>query len=223
MIKTKLTFVCVFLFVHGLIFSQNNSTATYFENGINSPWSVGLDYDIGFAKVMSMNIGFVGGFNSQVNRVASFGDIYFGEFQIGIRVYMNKIDRWNGLFLNIVGRAGIYNIPFRSGGSQLIINRQDIFQYGLGIYLGYRWTRNLLKDMSGFPFHIILEPYLGWSLDGFAHEKGGIYNKFTVGLSFKLGFYTYKKSKATLEAEKKAKEELENETNTTTNNSINDK
>ncbi|MGL4388495.1 MAG: hypothetical protein ACRCTJ_03780, partial [Brevinema sp.] len=126
-------------------------------------------------------------------------------------LYMNKIDKFEGLFLNVVGRVGIYNIPFRLDKSQLIFERENVFQYGMGIYLGYRWTRSLLKDMSGLPFRIILEPYLGWGFDGFAHSSAQIYNRFTIGLSFKMGFYTHKKSKATLEAEAKLKEEEEKE------------
>ncbi|MGL4394576.1 MAG: hypothetical protein ACRCS8_05065 [Brevinema sp.] len=201
------------LFLMGMIsplFSQD-AKATYFENGVNSPWGVGIDYDLGFAQVLSMNIGFVGGINSQVNSLSSFGDIFFGELQIGLRVYMNKIDTWNGMFLNIVGRMGVQNIPFRPDASELIFNRENLFQYGFGVYIGYRWSRDLLKDMSGIPFRLILEPYIGWSLDSYAHPTSSTYHRFTIGLSFKMGFSSHFKSKKTLQAEEESRQAKEQE------------
>jgi len=210
-----------------LIFFINNTfsqdiaekTASFFGNGkevnINSPWTIGLDYDLGFAGLFSFNIGFTGGINSQVNRVSTFGDVFFGEFTIGPRIYLNKLDRWDGVFITAVARVGIYNIPFRTEGSQLIISRATVFQYGMGIYFGYRWKRNLVKDIKNFPFSLMIEPYLGWTLDYFTYsgtQKASNINRFTIGIMLKLGFYTYKKSKKTLEAEAKEQANATNQT-----------
>lgn len=212
------------LLLKSFSFSQNAiqpTTATFFEGGINSPWAMGLDYDIGFAKVLSFNMQLSGGINSQVNRISTFGDVFFGEIQMGPRIYMNKIDTWEGVYLATVLRVGIYNIPFRTQESKLILSRANALQYGVGIYLGYRWTRKLVDDMSGLPFVMVLEPYLGWTLDffqlfqqppNFAQSPNNI-NRFTVGLTFKIGFYTHKKSKATLLAEEQASLEKQEGTN----------
>ncbi|MGL4677312.1 MAG: hypothetical protein ACRCWI_06560 [Brevinema sp.] len=210
-------------------------TATYYEPGINSPWMAGLDYDFGFGKIFSFNIQLAGGISSQVNRASTFGDVFMGELQIGARLYMNKIDTWEGMFLSMVSRIGIYNIPIRSrddpftSSSKLIINRGHMFQYGMGIYLGYKWKRNLVTSMEGFPFTLVIEPYLGWNLDSFSplsapsgfQQSGRNINRFSVGLTFKIGFYTYKKSKATL-AREREEEELKNQNSTNNTAAISD-
>ncbi|MGL4367710.1 MAG: hypothetical protein ACRCTQ_05480 [Brevinemataceae bacterium] len=215
----------VFCLTPTILFSQSKepATATYFESGINSPWTIGIDYDVGFAGVLSFNISFQGGISSQVNKVSTFGDIFFGEFTTGFRLYMNKIDRWEGAFLCVGGRVGIYSIPFRIGDTQLILERGTIPQYGFNVYFGYRWKRNLVSDMSNLPFMLMIEPYLGWSMDFFVFNSAvqnvnGI-NRLSIGISLKLGFYTYKKSKKTLEAEAAAK--TNNSTNTVVNNTNN--
>ncbi|MGL5955071.1 MAG: hypothetical protein ACRC0X_00475 [Brevinema sp.] len=226
----------LFLILHtGWSYSQNTViTATYYESGINSPWMAGLDYDYGFGKLFSFNMQLAGGISSQVNRASTFGDVFMGEIQIGSRLYMNKIDTWEGMFLSVVARIGIYNIPIRSrddpftSASKLIINRGHMFQYGMGIYLGYKWKRNLVTNMDGFPFTLVIEPYLGWALDFFTplsvpkgfQQSGLNINRFSVGLTFKIGFYTYKKSKATLDRERQ--EELKNPNSTNNTVAISD-
>jgi len=225
MIK-KTLLVSILIFIKTISYTQFTNviekSATYYANGeINSPWMLGIDYDFGFGKVFSLNMQLGGGISSQVNRASNFGDVFMGEIQIGPRIYMNKIDTWTGLFLSTVIRVGIYSIPIRSrdnpftDASRLIINRSTMLQYGLGIYFGYRWERNLVTDMEDLPFSMVIEPYLGWTLDFFEPfgetftQKGKNINRFSIGFTFKIGFYTHKKSKATLENE--AKEELEKE------------
>lgn len=222
----KLKYLLFFLFPT-FIFSQE-ITATFFGDGkevnINSPWSIGLDYDLGFGGLFSFNIGFTGGINSQVNRVSTFGDVFFGELTVGPRIYLNKPDKWEGAFLSIVARTGIYNIPFRTSGSQLIISRTTLFQYGGGVYFGYRWKRTLVTDMTDLPFSLMIEPYLGWTLDYFAYhgsQNSSNINRFTIGIMLKLGFYTYKKSAKTLKAEAALKEKAIS-TNTTSNKKENE-
>ena len=222
----KILLVCVLIFIKTTSYTQLTpvieKSATYYANGeVNSPWMLGIDYDFGFGKFFSLNMQFSGGISSQVNRASNFGDVFMGEIQIGPRVYMNKIDTWTGLFLSTVIRVGVYNIPIRSrdnpltDASRLIINRSTMLQYGLGIYIGYRWERNLVSDMKDLPFRLIIEPYLGWTLDFFEPfgtaftQKGKNINRFTIGLTFKIGFYTHKKSKETLDIEAKANLEKE--------------
>lgn len=232
----KMILLSILFFITCPYYGQTvNVSATYYEPGVNSPWMVGLDYDLGFWKILSLNLQLAGGINSQVNRASTFGDVFMGELQLGMRLYMNKIDTWEGLFLSAVGRVGIYSIPIRSredpftASSKLIINRGDMFQYGMGIYIGYKWKKNLVNDMSGFPFSLVIEPYLGWTLDSFSpisvpagfQQQGLNINRFSIGLTFKIGFFTYRKSKETLarEAEEKAKaEQTTNQTQTTNNN-----
>ena len=223
MIK-KLLLVYVLIFIKTLSYTQViEKSATYYEGGVNSPWMIGIDYDFGFGKLFSLNMQLSGGISSQVNRASNFGDVFLGEIQVGPRLYMNKIDTWSGLFLSTVVRVGVYSIPIRSRDnpftetSRLIINRSTMFQYGLGIYIGYKWQRNLVSDMEGLPFTMVIEPYLGWTLDFFEplggdySQKGKNISRFSVGLTFKIGFYTYKKSKVTLENEEKEKLEKETE------------
>ena len=229
MIK-KILLVHILIFIKTVSYTQENpiieQSATYYQGGINSPWMIGLDYDFGFGKVFSLNMQLSGGISSQVNRASNFGDVFMGEIQIGPRLYMNKIDTWAGLFLSTVVRVGIYNIPIRTRDnpftetSRLIINRSTMLQYGLGIYIGYKWQRNLVTDMEGFPFTLVIEPYLGWTLDFFDPlsgdylQKGQNISRFSIGFTFKIGFYTYKKSKATLENEEKERLEKEEEADT---------
>ncbi len=201
----------ILIFLGSPSFSQTGilpTTASFFENGVNSPWAIGIDYEVGFAKIMAFNFQLIGGINSQVNEISTFGDVFFGEIQIAPRLYMNKIDTFQGLFLSIPIRIGLYNIPFRTQSSKLILSRSSILQYGVGIYIGYRWTAPLVKDMENLPFWMVLEPFLGWTWDFFspsgsvpvlAQSPNNIH-RFTVGFTFKIGFYTHKKSKATLEA-----------------------
>ncbi|MGL5721368.1 MAG: hypothetical protein ACRCY4_03085 [Brevinema sp.] len=171
-------------------------TPTYYQSGVESPWTLGIDYDLGFARFFSFNLAVLGGISSQVNRASTFGDVYFGEIRTGIRFYMNKSDEWQGVFLELTGRYGIYDLPLRSGTSTVIFERSTTFMLGMGIYLGYRWTRRLVADMSGLPFHMALEPYFGYTLDTFIPLDGlagvGSANRFSLGLKFTLGFYTYK-------------------------------
>lgn len=235
----KIIFLLFFFPISFYAQSSVELSATYYDGGLNSPWSIGIDYDLGFGKLFSMNVQLIGGVSSQVNRSSTFGDVFFGEIQIAPRLYINKFDTWEGVFLSIPLRLGLYNIPIRtqdnptSASSKLIINRSTMFQYGIGIYLGYRWKRNLVSDMSDLPFMMVLEPYLGWTWDAFVpisntdgfSQNGVNINWFTVGISFKIGFYTYKKSKATLEREQAALEEQEQtileapqKTNATTQN-----
>ena len=216
------------LLVFLLIFIKKNSytqiiekSATYYASGVNSPWMIGIDYDFGFGKIFSINMQVSGGISSQVNRASNFGEVFLGEFQIGPRLYMNPIDTWTGLFLSTVIRIGIYSIPIRSRDnpftdtSRLIIDRSTMFQYGVGIYFGYKWKRNLVTDMSNLPFTMIIEPYLGWSLDflnpldSVFTQQGKNINRFSVGITFKIGFYTHKKSKVTLEREETERIEKE--------------
>ena len=224
MIK-KILLVYVLIFIKATSYAQATSvieeSATYYEGGVNSPWMIGIDYDFGFGKIFSLNMQLSGGISSQVNRASNFGDVFLGEIQIGPRLYMNKIDTWSGLFLSTVIRVGIYSIPIRTRDnpftdtSRLIINRSTMLQYGLGIYIGYKWQRNLVTDMEDIPFYLVIEPYLGWTLDffepldGVFSQKGQNINRFSIGITFKIGFYTHKKSKATLENE--AKEDLKKE------------
>ncbi|MDK2817820.1 MAG: hypothetical protein KFW21_00025 [Spirochaetota bacterium] len=216
------------LLVFLLIFIKKNSytqiiekSATYYASGVNSPWMIGIDYDFGFGKIFSINMQISGGISSQVNRASNFGEVFLGELQIGPRLYMNPIDTWTGLFLSTVIRIGIYSIPIRSQDnpftdtSRLIIDRSTMLQYGLGIYFGYKWKRNLVTDMSNLPFTMIIEPYLGWSLDflnpldSIFTQQGKNINRFSVGITFKIGFYTHKKSKETLEREETERIEKE--------------
>ncbi len=219
--------IILFLLIAVRAYADQTISATYYEPGVNSPWMAGIDYDYGFAKVLSVNAQIAGGVSSQVNRQSTFGDVFLGEAQLGFRVYMNKADRWDGVFATVVGRAGIYNIPIRTqddpstSASVLIINRGTMLQLGAGVYVGYRWQRNLVNNMSGMPFMMVIEPYLGWTLDSFINvsvpsdftQTGLFINRFTVGLTFKVGFYTHKKSAETLqrEADEAAKEELDDD------------
>ncbi len=209
------------LFVSSFMYCQTSETsATYYESGVNSPWMIGLDYDFGFGKLFSINVQFAGGISSQVNRSSTFGDVFMGELQFGPRLYMNKFDTWEGVYLSAVGRVGIYNIPTRTvteDSNTLVIDRYDMYQFGFGIYLGYKWTRNLVSDMTGMPFRLVLEPYLGWTMD-FLHPfdktfpNSGAVNRFSVGLTFKVGFFTYKKSAETLASELQDAEETADNT-----------
>ncbi|MGL5253525.1 MAG: hypothetical protein ACRC9L_00630 [Brevinema sp.] len=169
---------------------------TYYENGIESPWSMGIDYDIGFSKFLSFNLSVLGGISSQVNRASTFGDVYFGEARTGFRFYMNKPDEWKGVFIELTGRYGVFDIPLRAGDTTVIFERSTTLLLGMGIYLGYRWKRNLVSDMKNLPFHMALEPYFGYTLDTFFPLDGktvpGSANRFSLGLKFVLGFYTYK-------------------------------
>ncbi len=226
----KIIIILTVLFSSSSLHCQTVQTsATYYESGINSPWMIGIDYDFGFEKFLSMNVQFTGGVSSQVNRASTFGDIFMGELQFGPRLYMGKIDSWMGLYLSIVGRVGIYNIPIRSvdtsdNSSKLIIDRVNMFQYGMGIYIGYKWRRGFVKDMKDIPFTLILEPYVGWTLDfltplSSSVGNSGAVNRFSAGLSFKISFYTHKKSKETLQKELEDQASLDSETNTNTTNS----
>ncbi len=81
-----------------------------------------------------------------------------------------------------------------------------MYQFGLGVYIGYKWQRKLINDSTGLPFRLVLEPYLGWTLDYLnpfdtSYPKSDAINRFTAGLSFKIGFYTYKKSAETIARE----------------------
>lgn len=201
-------------------------TPTFFESGINSPWAIGFDYDIGFAKVMSFNLAFVGGINSQVNRISTFGDVFFGEFQTGPRIYLNKPDKWCGVYIAPVVRVGVYNIPLRVSNNPVVLTRSTVMQYGAGIYLGYRWKRPLVSNMKGLPFIMTLEPYLGWTWDFFAfgsasNAKASNINRFSIGLSFKLSFYTYRYTPGSMVTNQDGtivpKSSLTNETTTNTN------
>ena len=110
MIK-RIFLVCVLIFIKTLSYTQATpiieKSATYYEGGVNSPWMFGIDYDFGFGKIFSLNMQLGGGISSQVNRASNFGDVFMGEFQIGPRLYMNKIDTWTGLFLSTVIRVGV--------------------------------------------------------------------------------------------------------------------
>ncbi len=209
-----IVFLAMLFFSNSIHCQTSEMSATYYVSGINSPWTIGLDYDLGFGKLFSINMQFTGGVSSQVNRSSTFGDVFLGEFQIGARLYMNKIDTWEGLYLTAVARAGIYNVPLRdtNNTSMLVIDRADMYQFGLGVYIGYKWQRKLINDMTGLPFRLVLEPYLGWTLDYLnpfdtSYSQSGAVNRLTVGLTFKIGFYTHKKSAETIARE--IEEELE--------------
>lgn len=172
-----------------------DAVPTYYDNGVNSPWSAGIDYDLGFGGFFSYHMALLGGVSSQVNKAASFGDVYFGELQMGMRFYLNKPDTWEGTYIAALGRFGIYDMPLRSGESPLVVDRITAFNGGFGLYLGYRWRRNLVNNMKGFPFIMAFEPYLGYTLDNFVPLSGGIrgatVTSFSIGLKFTLGFYTH--------------------------------
>ena len=185
------------LFLLAVPLQAQTVTPTYYESGVESPWLLGIDYDLGFSKFFSFNLAVLGGISSQVNKASTFGDVYFGEVRTGVRLYMNKADEWRGVFLEVTGRYGVYNLPLRSGPTNTVIfSRSNAFLLGVGLYLGYRWKRALVADMRGLPFHMALEPYFGYTFDTFIPLDSGISvgsaHRFSLGLKFTLGFYTYK-------------------------------
>lgn len=183
------------LFINSGLWAQKAPAPTYYDNGVNSPWTAGIDYDLGFGGFFSYHMALLGGVSSQVNKAASFGDVYFGELQIGMRFYLNKPDMWEGTYITAVGRFGVYDLPIRTGNSPLVVDRVTAFNGGLGVYLGYRWRRNLVNNMKGFPFIMAFEPYLGYTMDNFVPFGGGVRKatvaSFSVGLKFTLGFYSH--------------------------------